>query len=81
MSDVWLIRSNGHTDVVVASDQWEAWDTWRDRPAADFGLVVLAEMNENADPIPVQTATLMRRWGREEDAIRFDDRAKELGLL
>jgi hypothetical protein len=77
----WHIRSREINEVVQASDQWEAWDTLRDRSAFDFGLIVVAEPNEDADPIPVHTATLMRRWGRDEDAGAFDQVARDAGLI
>jgi hypothetical protein len=31
--------------------------------------------------IPVQTAILMRRWGREDDALRCDEVARAMGLM
>jgi hypothetical protein len=77
----WHLRSRAINEVVRASDQWEAWDTLRDRSALDFGLIVVAEPNEDADPIPVQTAALMRRWGRDDDAEQFDAIAREQGLI
>jgi hypothetical protein len=75
------LRSAFIDRVVRAADQWEAWDTLRDRPASHFGLIVTAEPDESADPIPVQTATLMRRWGRNAAADLFDTLAREKGLL
>jgi hypothetical protein len=77
----WHIRSREINDVVMAEDQWEAWDTLRDRSAFDFGLVVSAEKAEDGDPIPVQTASLMRRWGRFDDAALLDEVARAAGLL
>lgn len=77
----WHLRGRQINEVVEAADQWEAWDTLRDRSVFDFGLVTSAEADENADPIPVHTATLMRRWGREEDAEAFDQLAREAGLI
>jgi len=77
----WMIRSGSLRATVRAVDQWEAWDGWRDRPAVEFGLIALAEPDESADPIPVHTATLMRRWGRDVEGLLFDARARELGLL
>lgn len=81
MADRWHVRSAAINEVVPATDQWEAWDTLSDRGAQDFGLVTVAERNEDGDPFPVQTAALMRRWGRDEDAERFDDLARREGLL
>ncbi len=79
----WQLRSRAVNEIVVAPDQWEAWDTLRDRSIYDFGLVVTAEANESGDAesIPVHTATLMRRWGREADAEQFDELARKAGLL
>ena len=79
----WQLRSRAINEVVVADDQWGAWDALRDRSIYDFGLVVSAEPNESGDneAIPVHTATLMRRWGRDEDAEQFDALAREQGLL
>lgn len=77
----WHVRSRTINEVVHAADQWEAWDTLRDRDAAEFGLIAVAEPDESADPIPVQTAALMRRWGRDEDAEKFDALAREKGLI
>lgn len=78
----WRVRSRTFDQVVVAVDQWAAWDTLRDRPAEDFGLVATASPDNDDDrAIPVQTATLMRRWGRLADACEFDDLARSMGLL
>lgn len=77
----WLLRGKGFREVVRAADQWEAWDTLRERPAEDFGLVTTAEPDESDDPIYVQTATLMRRWGRTSEADQCDALARELGLV
>lgn len=77
----WHLRSREINEVVQAADQWEAWDSLRDRSAVDFGLVVSAEPDENGDPFPVKTATLMHRWGREEDAEQFDAVARQAGLI
>jgi hypothetical protein len=77
----WVVRSREIHEIVDAEDQWEAWDTLRVRSAFDFGLIATAERDEDADPIPVHTATLMRRWGREEDAEAFDQVARDHGLI
>lgn len=76
----WHLRSRAINEVVRAADQWEAWDTLRDRPVEDFGLIVVAERNEDADPIPVKTEMLMRRWGRDDDADAIHALVVELGL-
>lgn len=67
----WQLRSAAIDEIVQARDQFEAWDTLRDRPIEDLGLVVEAEPDENADPIPVRTSGLMFRWGRDDDARAF----------
>ena len=77
----WMLTSRRISEVVTAIDQWAAWNTLRTRPVEDFGLIVSAEPNENGDPIPVHTATLMRQWGRESDAELFDDAARLQGLI
>jgi hypothetical protein len=76
----WRLRSLGIDEVVQAEDQFEAWDMLSDRPVEDFGLVVVAEPDEDADPIPVQTETLMRRWERNADAELFHALAVAHGL-
>lgn len=78
----WHLRSREIDEIVSAADQWEAWDTLRDRPPADFGLVVSAEPDERGDDerIPVQTEALMRRWGRDDEAVAFHQAAVDLGL-
>lgn len=77
----WVLTSKGISEIVRAEDQWEAWDTLRERDATDFGLLVSAEANESDDPIPVQTETLMRRWDRIADADQFHAKAREMGLV
>lgn len=77
----WHVRSREIDEVVRAVDQWDAWDTLRDRSVYDFGLITTAEPNESADPIPVHTATLMRRWGRGDEAELFDELARQAGLI
>ncbi len=76
----WIISLRNASMVVKASDQWAAWDTLKARPVEDFGLIVLAEPNENGNPIPVQTEALMRRWGRDADARAFHALAVRHGL-
>ncbi len=74
------IWSRAIDEWIEAEDQFAAWDTIRDRPAEDFGLIVTAEPDESADPIPVRTSALMFWWGRDEDAERFIALALEQGL-
>ena len=76
----WHLTSRRINEVVEAEDQWAAWNTLRNRPADDFGMLVQAEANENGDPIPVKTTTLMTRWGRDEDAAAFGALARSQGL-
>lgn len=75
-----IIRTGEVNEIVQADDQWEAWDTLRDRPILDFGLIATAEPDESGDPILVKTADLMRRWDRDDDAEEFDKIAKLAGL-
>lgn len=76
----WLVRTKAVSVVVKAQDQWEAWDVLKERPLEDFGLICSAEANEDGDPIPVQTATLMLRWGRITDVIACNTAAARAGL-
>lgn len=76
----WIIGSGDIKEVVRAMDQFEAWDTLRDRPAEDFGLIASAEPNESSDPFHVRTSLLMYRWGRDADAKRFIERGIECGM-
>lgn len=79
---LWHLKSLAIDELVAAPDQWRAWDTLRERRAEDFGLVVSAEPNEDEqEMIPVQTAMLMRRWRRDDDAERFDAIARAQGLI
>lgn len=80
MKKQWWVRTKAVSVVVKASDQWEAWDVLKDRPLEDFGLICTAEPNENGDPIPVQTGTLMLRWGRFDDVIACNTAAARAGL-
>ncbi len=76
----WHLRSRAINEVVRAEDQFAAWNTLRDRPAEDFGLVVEAEPDENGDPIPVRTSALMFSWRRDDDAEAFVAAAVAQGL-
>lgn len=76
----WQLRSAAINEIVRAADQFEAWDTLRDRPADDFGLLVTAETGETGNPIPVRTSALMLSWGRDDDAQAFVDLAVAQGL-
>lgn len=69
----WHLRSAGINEFVDAFDQWEAWDSLRDRPIEDFGFVVGAEANESGDDesFPVRASILLFRWGRDADAEAF----------
>ena len=78
----WRIHSRAIDEVVVAVDQWAAWNTLRNHPAEDFGLIVVAAPDGNEDrAIPVHTATLMRKWDRLADALAFDELARRQGLI
>lgn len=77
---LWHLRSRAIDELVQAADQFAAWDTLRDRPLEDFGLIVTAERDEDADPIGVHTSGLMFWWGRDDDAKRLIALAIENGL-
>lgn len=79
----WMLESREIDEVVEARDQWEAYDTLKDRPLGDFGLIVTAqpanETNEHA--VGVRTAFLFgTRWGDPIAAKAFVERGIELGL-
>lgn len=76
----WMIRSGSLSAVVEAEDQFAAWDTWRGEDRYQFGLVATAEANEDGEPIPVKTSSLMERWGRLHDADEFHAVARSKGL-
>jgi len=76
----WQLRSGTINEVVNAPDQWAAWNTLRNRPLSDFGLIVTAEADENGDPIPVHTASLLFSWHRDQDAQALISLAIEHGL-
>jgi hypothetical protein len=76
----WHLTSAEISTFVYAEDQFAAYDTIRDLPAEDFGMIVQAEPDENMEPFPVRTSLLMFRWGREADALRFIARGMELGM-
>jgi hypothetical protein len=81
MSDAaWRVRSRAIDEIVVVADQFAAWDTLKGRPVEDFGLIVTAEPNESADPIPIHTAALMFSWCRDADALRLIEVAVANGL-
>lgn len=78
----WTLRTGSIREDAVEADQWAAWNTLRNRAAEDFGLIAVAIPNGDEERmIPVQTAALMRTWGRTEDAARFDDLARSKGLI
>lgn len=77
---VWHVVTSGINEVLRAEDQFAAWDTFRDRPVEDFGLIVTAEADESADPLAIQTSVLMTRWGRADDAVLFVEAAIAAGL-
>lgn len=64
----WHLKSRRIDTIVAAPDQWLAWDTLRTQPLSNFGLIVEAEPNENANPVSIHTAALMFRWHRDDDA-------------
>lgn len=75
----WHLKSGSISEVVHAPDQWAAYDTLRDRPAEDFGCIVVAEPDEGPDyAYPIRTSILMFQWFRDDDARRFIERMMEL---
>ena len=76
----WLVHSGDIREVVFAADQFAAIDFLRDRPAKEFGLIVVAEPEENGNPYAVRTTLLMYQWNRPDDAERFAALAQECGL-
>lgn len=77
----WRVRS-AKIDVVVTgrAEQWDVFDQIADRPLADFGIIVCAEHNEDANPVCVRTSILMYRWGRDGDAAKAIRHAVQSGL-
>lgn len=77
----WRLTSRQIDEAVVAEDQHAAWNTLRNRPVEDFGLIVTATpSNNDDDAIPVRTAALMLTWGRDSDALDFIEAAVAQGL-
>ncbi len=76
----WFIKTGALAAVVEADDQWAAWDIWRGHDRYQFGLICTAEPDEDGDPIPVKTSTLMQRWGRVHDEAEFHALAQTMGL-
>ena len=78
----WFLNSKNIDEIVEASDSWEAFDTLRDRPLADFGSVVEVQpTNETRETaIAIRTSALFGRWGNRVAALYFIGVAKELGL-
>lgn len=76
----WVLRSGRIHEVVSAPDQFSAFDVLRDRPVQDFGLIVTAEPDEDADPVGVRTSALLLHWGREADAAMVIQAAIGQGL-
>lgn len=74
------LRSGSISEFIYAADQFEAYDTLKDRSAYDFGLIVEAEPDENDDPILVRTSQLMFRWRRDDEAKLFVQRAIQEGM-
>jgi len=78
----WTIETLKQIRNVEASDQWDAYDTLRDLPVEDFGLIVVAIPEDGGEDaaISVRTSMLMFRWGRRMDAHLFLARAMADGL-
>ena len=77
----WTIRSRGFEVTISAPDQHAAWNTLRNRPESDFGLVVSAFPDGGEDNlIAVHTSALMTAWRRNGGARRFRRHAIAMGL-
>lgn len=79
-TSLWVIGSGDLSAAVRASNQFEALDAFRRKPIGKFGLIAVAESNEDADPYPVRTSILMRRWGRVSDAKLFAAAMENQGM-
>lgn len=71
----WYVDTKNIHTIVVAADQFEAYDTLKENPATDFGLIVTAQRvdkTEDEGSYGCRTSLLMgKRWGRVEDAKLF----------
>ena len=78
----WFLNSKNIDEVVEAEDQWEAFDTLRNRDVGDFGIIVTAQRTNVTmdEAIAVRTAALFGRWGEPEVGRAFIERGMELGL-
>lgn len=80
---VWVVQSGSMVEVVKAEDQWEAFDTLKERELEQFGMLVVAtpEFGGDAEAIAVRTSMLFgKRWGRPDIAHRIIADAIEMGL-
>ena len=77
---LWLLTSAGGTAPVDADDQWAAFDTLKDEPLENFGLLVSASTDLSpGNTYGVRTSLLLARWGRIEDARTVIDRVIAAG--
>ena len=78
----WHITARNVDERVRAVDHWAAWNTLRNRPAADFGLLVsaLREGLDDGERVSVTTQTLFYIWHRDDEAGLVIDMAVSLGL-
>lgn len=70
----WFLRSRDIDEIVSAPDQFAAYETLRDRPGADFGLIVTAhraDLTEDEGSYACRTSLLMGQWGRIAEAKAF----------
>lgn len=69
----WAVGSGGITKVVMAHDQWEAFDVFSTMQVGSFGLVVstIRVGAEQDEMVSVRTSLLMYRWGRVVDGHMF----------
>jgi hypothetical protein len=66
----WTVGYAAGREIVEAADQHAAWNTLRNRPLEDFGLIVTAlrEGDDEGERIAVHTTALLLTWGRDDEA-------------
>ena len=77
---VWIVTTKSVERRVEAIDQHAAWNTLRQLPFDQFGLVVSANREGGADRDVVHTAALFLAWSRDQDAAYAFEALGHLGL-